>query len=180
MQSPKVGTFFNFGSRNICSWQVLELRCDDEWNFGSKPRNNDAAVAASALCRPNTDRALSLYAVAADRAALPASPELLRVRRRGRLALRPLGRVVDGDGAYPALSSLGHARARFRPCHPARPRALVHALVLRPLARDQRDAAGPLIGPGCAHGSGWYTRSAIRLPALVRRSEPQRSHRWST
>ena len=55
------------------------------------------------------------------------------------IALRPVGRRLDGARAHPALPPLGDARARFRAGGIAAARALVDAVALRELAGHERD-----------------------------------------
>ena len=50
---------------------------------------------------------------------------------------RPVGRRLDDAGAAAALPALGHARARFRARRVAAKGAVVYAVALRTLARDQ-------------------------------------------
>ena len=72
-----------------------------------------------------------------DRAQLPASADVLELRRRGGRPLWFVGRRLDDAGAALSLPPLRNLGARFRAGIGAGSRALVPALALWPLARHQ-------------------------------------------
>jgi hypothetical protein len=93
--------------------------------------------ATAAQCRARDDLGLSTHFVAAGRFQLPASAELLGLRRRGDRALWTLGRRMDDAGAAVALSALGHLGDRQCSADAAGRRAMVLAMAVRTLARCQ-------------------------------------------
>src|SRR5918992_464187 len=79
--------------------------------------------------------------VASYWAPLPASAGVLGLCRGGFWSIRTLGRRVDDLGACAALPALGDIGPRFCPPRAASRCAMVAALALRHLARDQCRAA---------------------------------------
>ena len=92
--------------------------------------------------RPRADQGLSLHALAVRRLRLPAPADLLGLCRPGGGALRLVGGLMDDVGAAAALPALRHAGLDFVPAALPRQRALVYAVALRALARDQSRPAG--------------------------------------
>src|SRR5258707_15876676 len=88
--------------------------------------------------RAGTDQGLPAFCFRADRLSLPASADLLHLRRRGDRTLRPVGGRGDDAGAAFTLSSVWDLRARFRSALAAGSRALVSTFALQPLAPHQR------------------------------------------
>src|SRR5690242_15090953 len=102
----------------------------------------DRIRADAAPVRPGVGEALSRDAFAADRVPLPVSSHLLGLCRPGAGTSWAVGRRVDDLGAAVALPPVGQFRTGFcSACPPARC-ALVSAVELWPLARNQRGGAG--------------------------------------
>src|SRR5688572_30687944 len=91
----------------------------------------------STRLRPRAGESLSLHAVAADRVPLPLPADLLRLRRPGARTPWALGRRLDDSGKALALPPMGKFGTRLCAECPAAGRALVSAMALRPLARNQ-------------------------------------------
>jgi hypothetical protein len=96
----------------------------------------------AAARRTRVDHGLSLFVLRVGRLRLPPSPDLLDLWRGGNRPLRPVGGRLDDAGPPLPMSSFRDLRARFRPIRAAAPLALVSAMALRPLARNQS-------GTGC-------------------------------
>jgi len=84
---------------------------------------------------------LSHHTFTAARPTLPASADLLRLRRWGPWPFRPMGWRMDGNRTHPTLPSLGNVGSGFRPRSSSWESALVFAMALWPLARRQWNAA---------------------------------------
>ena len=97
--------------------------------------------AAAAQCRSRADLDLPAHAVAAGRLQLPASADLLGLRRRSHRTLRPVGRRMDDAGADITLPAMGDFRHRQRPARKTTGGAMVSAVALRPMAQRQRVVA---------------------------------------
>ena len=76
--------------------------------------------------------------------------DLFRLFRPGARPLRPLGRRLDDAGAPAALPSLGYVGARFRARIVARKVALVYAVALRTMARDESQSGAAIDPLTCA------------------------------
>src|SRR4030081_774973 len=96
-----------------------------------------ATRGSSKSLRPGAGQALPRHPLAADRVPLPVSSHLLRLRRSGAAAARPVGWRMDDHGAAAALSPLGQFGIGFCPDCPTAGCALVSAVALRTLARNQ-------------------------------------------
>ena len=116
-------------------WRVeLALCSHGEAEF---PRNK----AMAAACGARGGGSVPLPFVTSYRAALPASARLLGICRGGFWPVWPVGRRLDDSGAHAALPALGNLGTGF--CTPGGPPrcAVVAALALWNLARDQCRAA---------------------------------------
>jgi hypothetical protein len=135
--------------------------------------------------RARTDQDLSSFALGAGGLRVSPPADLLELRRRGDRPPWPVGRRLDGAGALLPLPTVWYRGARF--CSPitAGGCALVSAVALRPLARNQfylaqfyRAELEPLIlkkrmsGKACSkHRCGHYARH-LRWPHMGRRRPP--------
>src|SRR4051794_26414236 len=131
------GTFGYSRSNQILQITPKTYCATSRWNFGcpavSKARYRADPAARGSSAYPG----LPTRPLATHRPALPPSAELFGIRRRSRLPIWVVGGLLDGARAHFALQPMGHARARFRARHPARRRALVCAMALRTVARDE-------------------------------------------
>src|SRR5713101_3651971 len=116
------------------------------WNFDERAEPHEHGSGPDRPRPPaggaRTHPGLPPHALRLGRVRLPSSSHLLDLRRRGDRPLRAVGGRLDGAGAALPLSSLRDLRPRFRPAVAAGPFALVLALALRPLARDQSRPGG--------------------------------------
>ena len=94
-------------------------------------------AAATTQHRAGDDLDLPSHIVAAGRLQLPASSDLLGLRRRGHRTLRSMGRRLDDASAAVALPALGYRRDRQRSADSATGRTMVLAVALWALARRQ-------------------------------------------
>jgi hypothetical protein len=113
----------------------------------------------AATGRPRDNLALSAHALAAGRLQLPASADLLGLRRRSDRAFWIVGRRMDDAGPAIALSAVRHLRDRQRAGDKTRWRALVSSVAVRTLARRQCGVTTTL-------------RCIIRNGAVTREPEP--------
>src|SRR5262249_8482985 len=128
----------------------------------------------AATGRQRLGQTLPLHAVWVRRLRVPPPAHLLFICRGSDRAIRPVGRLLDGAGAPAALSPVRHLRARLRAGDAARGRALVPAVAVRAVARDE--FGGARHARRCGRGN----RPSLKnreypLPALVGRSEQERA-----
>lgn len=130
---------------------------------------------ATADRRTRAHQDVSIYPLTSDRVSLPASADLLRICRCSARPVWPLGRRLDDARAAVPLSPLWNVRARFRAAITAATRALVSAMALWTMARNERRRANesvnchrriPVLGlaPRCGAATSRVAASLSEMP----------------
>src|SRR5262245_33498931 len=119
--------------------------------------------------RAGLDRDLSPQPLRPGRVPLPSLAHLLGLCRRGDRPIRLVGRRLDDRGAALPVSPARNLRPRFRPADAAGAHALVSAVAIRPLARDQSRHRA-VTSPGSPAVPAALTPPASRAPRPSRTS----------